>query len=123
MEEEEDKAEGDKIVAVKLLRPLGENGEGDVIHVPEAVGEALCTAGVAEHATEDDMSGGAEEVEEETEQPMLANSIDRLTNKIEKGVAKAFKAGVDAAKKTRVEHLPIRVAIPPQPEYKSLGHA
>ena len=91
--QEEEKGEGEKLVAYKLMAPLGDNAAGDVIYVPEDVGDALVKAGHAEMASADDMGGEGEEMEDMGgEEPVVANSVSRLAKKIEeKAVAAVAK--------------------------------
>lgn len=128
-EKEDTKKEegGDKLVAYKLLKPLGENAEGSIIHVPEAVGEKLCEAGVCEYASEDDMGPQEDEETDDTEMnledtDMVTNSIDKLGEKIETvltdSVAKAF-----AVNKPQANQTPMTVpASTKEKPYATNGH-
>lgn len=93
-EEKEDlEADGEKLVAFKLLQKLGDNEAGEVIHVPEEVGKALCEAGHAEYAKAEDMNQGVEDMEDEKEyddEPMVANAAGKLTKKMAEAVSKAM---------------------------------
>lgn len=127
MAEKEDMAPeegGKKIVAYKLLQGLGDGmEEGQVIHLPEDKGEALCKAGLAEEANEDEVAGNdgdeAEEMAPAEETPIVANAVNKLQNKIEKGIASTV-AKVMAKTQTgkTVDSVPASVR---EPIYKSAG--
>lgn len=97
-----------KIVAYKLLAELGDNEAGEVIHLPEEVGDELVKAGIAEAATEEDMGGEGEEVEEEdvAEQPMVANAVSRLSKKVEKAVADSVAKTISKVRPAAIPAVP-----------------
>ncbi len=115
--EDAPKEMGDRYCGYKLLKGMGQNSEGDVIHVPEAIGDALVAAGIAE--LWDGTEAAKEEEPQEEEAPMVANAVDKLTKKIEKEAAEAV-----AKKMTVKPSTPEVASVPAEvktPVYKSEG--
>lgn len=114
---EEEKVEGDKHVAFKLLAPLGENKEGEVVHLPEEVGMKLVECGIAALASADDMGG---EVDDDADQmddaPMVANAAAKLTKQVEKVAADVVSKTLQ--NKKVVNSVPVEIK---QPIYRSNG--
>ncbi len=120
MKEETAESDGDApLIAYKLLKSLGANAEGDVVHLPNSVGSTLCEAGHCELAKEEDMNQEVEDTENDEEyedQPMVANAVDKLTRKIETKAAEAVAKAMPTSR--QASSVPATVA---QPIYKSNG--
>jgi HK97 family phage major capsid protein len=125
----DDKAEGGKTVCYKLLQGFGDElPEGKVVHLDEAKGQALVDAGLAEHATPDEASGGlVEEAEDDNASPMIANSVNRLKTEIRKSMVDTATQVMKATRKEDESPLSPTVSSPriaaelETPIYKSIG--
>lgn len=115
--DEEVKDEAGKVVAYKMLEDMGDLKAGEIVHLPEEKGAKLVEAGLAEHASSEDM-GGDEEVEDEEnaeefgESPVVMNAVKKLETKLAAGVAKAIARPITAPKVA---------ATIKEPTYKSVG--
>lgn len=99
------------IHSVVLEKPLGDQPEGTVIQVEESVAEALCSAGVAREATEEDVVGGddegAETDEAEDTPEAVQDQVQRIGRHVEEVTVKAAekvaeKLVAQSAKRPRV---------------------
>lgn len=116
-----DKAE--KHVAYKLLAAMGNNSEGDVINLPEKAGKALVKAGLAELAGADDINGSEDEPDgDEADMPMVAASVKRLGNAVEKATSQAIGKALERVQKLPAPQMPTVAATAKEPIYRSTGH-
>jgi HK97 family phage major capsid protein len=116
--------ETQKLVAYKLLQPLGANVIGDVIHLPEDLGQKLIEAEHAELAVLEDMAQATEDNEDNAEyadEPVLANSTKRIAKEIEKKMAENIAQKMETKPEVDTNNTETVSATPKAPAFRSNG--
>jgi HK97 family phage major capsid protein len=110
---------GPKMVAYKLLKDMGSNKAGDVVHLSEDIGDELKKCGMCEHAKEEDMNGEVTDEVEMGDEPVstVSNSVtEKLASVVEKTVAQTI-----AKERAKQSAKPVAAAEVKVKPYKTTG--